>query len=84
MFSQANFERDMFQLKTRENDLLLKIVPYPHVFRYSARLCDNQDVSKVKQFDEKPEEISINFVKGDSKKRKIGKEEGKERKSIIT
>lgn len=74
MFSQANFERDTFK----------KIGSLPHVFRYSARLCDNQEVSKVKYFDEKPEEISFNFVKGGSKKGTNGKEEGKAGKSIIT
>ena len=75
MFSQAIFERDMFK----------KIVSLTHVFRYSARLCDNQDVLKVEQFDaEKPEEISTTFVKGGSKEEKNGQEEGKERISIIT
>ena len=68
MFSQANFERDMFKLN---------IVSPTHVFRYSARLCDNQDVSKVEWSDEKPEEISVTFVKGDSKEGNNGKEEEK-------
>ena len=69
MFSQANFERDTFKKNS---------FPTPTSFVIQLGFVTiTEDVSKVEQFDEKPEEISINFVKGGSKEGNNGKEEEK-------